>query len=115
MAFGSHTHSHEILTKLSPELQREEVRYSREVLERELKRRVDTLAYPVGLKHCFSGETIRALKDTGYRAAFSFYGGSNRTGEIQPFDIQRYGVADQSYGLFRLQSALGAVTGTRWF
>lgn len=115
MAFGSHTHSHEILTKLSPELQREEVRYSREVLERELKRRVDTLAYPVGLKHCFSGETIRALKDTGYRAAFSFYGGSNRTGEIQPFDIRRYGVADQSYGLFRLQSALGAVTGTRWF
>jgi hypothetical protein len=45
MAFGSHTHSHEILTKLSPELQREEARCSREILERELNRRVDILTY----------------------------------------------------------------------
>ena len=115
MAFGSHTHSHEILTKLSPELQREEVRCSREILERELNRRVDILAYPVGLKHCFSADTVSALEQTGYRAAFSFYGGSNRPGEIQPFDIRRYGVADQSYARFRLQTAWEAVTGTRWF
>jgi peptidoglycan/xylan/chitin deacetylase (PgdA/CDA1 family) len=115
MAFGSHTHSHEILTKLSPELQREEVRYSREIMERELNRHVNILAYPVGLKHCFSDETIRALQDTGYRAAFSFYGGSNRTRSIRPFDIRRYGVADQSYARFRLQTTLRAVTGTGSF
>jgi peptidoglycan/xylan/chitin deacetylase (PgdA/CDA1 family) len=115
MAFGSHTHSHEILTKLSPELQREEVRYSREILERELNRCIDILAYPVGLKHCFSADTVSALEQTGYRAAFSFYGGSNRPGHIQPFDIKRYGVGDQSFARLRLQTALGAVTGTRWF
>jgi len=115
MAFGSHTHSHEILTKLSPELQREEVRYSREIMERELNRHLDILAYPVGLKHCFSDETIRALQDTGYRAAFSFYGGSNRTRSIRPFDIRRYGVADQSYARFRLQTTLRAITGTGSF
>jgi peptidoglycan/xylan/chitin deacetylase (PgdA/CDA1 family) len=115
MAFGSHTHSHEVLTKLSPELQREEVRSSREILERELNRRVDILAYPVGLKHCFSDETIRALKDSGYRAAFSFYGGSNRSGEIRPFDIRRYGVADLSYARFRLETAFRAITGAGSF
>jgi peptidoglycan/xylan/chitin deacetylase (PgdA/CDA1 family) len=115
MAFGSHTHSHEILTKLSPELQREEARSSREILERELNRRVDVLAYPVGLKHCFSADTVRALEETGYRAAFSFYGGSNRPGEIRPFDIRRYGVADLSYDHFRLQMAMRAVTGTGSF
>lgn len=115
MSFGSHTHTHEILTKLSPQLQREEARHSREILERELKRAIDTLAYPVGLKHCFSADTVSALEQTGYRAAFSFYGGSNRPGKIQPFDIRRYGVADQSYARLRWQTAFGAVTGARWF
>jgi peptidoglycan/xylan/chitin deacetylase (PgdA/CDA1 family) len=115
MAFGSHTHSHEILSKLSPELQREEARHSREILERELNQVVDILAYPVGLKHCYSADTVSALKQTGYRAAFSFYGGSNLPGEIQPFDIRRYGVANESYSRFRWQTAVGAVTGARWF
>jgi peptidoglycan/xylan/chitin deacetylase (PgdA/CDA1 family) len=114
MAFGSHTHSHEILSKLSPDLQREEARYSRQILERELNRRVDVLAYPVGLKHCFSAETVSALKQAGYRAAFSYYGGSNRPGEIQPFDIRRYGVSNQSYARFRWQTTVQAVTGARW-
>jgi hypothetical protein len=30
------------------------------------------------------------------------------------FDMQRYGVADQSKGHSRLQTALGTVTGTPW-
>jgi peptidoglycan/xylan/chitin deacetylase (PgdA/CDA1 family) len=115
MVFGSHTHSHEVLTKLSPELQREEARRSREILERELNRCVDILAYPVGLKHCFSADTISTLQQTGYRAAFSFYGGSNLARKIRPFDIRRYGVADQSYPGFRLQTTLRAVTGTGSF
>jgi peptidoglycan/xylan/chitin deacetylase (PgdA/CDA1 family) len=115
MAFGSHTHSHEILTKLSAERQREEVRYSREILERELNQRVETLAYPVGLQHCFSSDTVRALEETGYRAAFSYYGGSNQVGRIRPFDIRRYGVADASFARFRLQTSLRAVTGTGSF
>jgi peptidoglycan/xylan/chitin deacetylase (PgdA/CDA1 family) len=115
MAFGSHTHSHEILAKLSSERQREEVRCSREILERELNRSIDILAYPVGLKHCFSSDTVRTLQETGYRAAFSFYGGSNRVGEIRPFDIRRYGVADPSFARFRLQTSLRAVTDTSSF
>jgi peptidoglycan/xylan/chitin deacetylase (PgdA/CDA1 family) len=115
MAFGSHTDTHEILSKLSPERQREEVFRSREILERELDRRIETLAYPVGQRYCFSSDTVEALKQTGYRAAFSFYGGLNRPGEIQPFDIRRYSVGDQSYARLRLQTTLAAVSGTRWF
>jgi peptidoglycan/xylan/chitin deacetylase (PgdA/CDA1 family) len=115
MAFGSHTHTHEILSKLPRERQREEVFHSREILERQLDRRIDALAYPVGQRYCFSVDTIEALKQTGYRAAFSFYGGLNRPGEMQPFDIRRYSVGDQSYARLRLQTALAAVSGTRWF
>jgi peptidoglycan/xylan/chitin deacetylase (PgdA/CDA1 family) len=115
MAFGSHTDTHEVLSKLSPERQREEVFHSREVLERELDCRIDALAYPVGQRYCFSADTVEALKQTGYRAAFSFYGGLNRPGEMQPFDIRRYSVGDQSYARLRLQTSLAAVSGTRWF
>ena len=115
MAFGSHTDTHEVLSKLSRERQREEVFRSREILERELDRRIDTLAYPVGQRYCFSPDTVEALQQTGYRAAFSFYGGLNRPGEMQPFDIRRYSVGDQSYARLRLQTALAAVSGTRWF
>jgi peptidoglycan/xylan/chitin deacetylase (PgdA/CDA1 family) len=115
MAFGSHTHTHEILSKLPPERQREEVSHSREILERELDGRIDALAYPVGQRYCFSADTVEALKQSGYRAAFSFYGGLNRSGQMQPFDIRRYSVGDQSHARLRLQTALAAVSGTRWF
>ncbi len=115
MAFGSHTDTHEVLSKLSREQQRGEVFRSRQILERELDRRIDTLAYPVGQRYCFSSDTVEALKQTGYRAAFSFYGGLNRPGETEPFDIHRYSVGDQSYARLRLQTSLAAVSGTRWF
>jgi peptidoglycan/xylan/chitin deacetylase (PgdA/CDA1 family) len=115
LAFGSHTHSHEILAKLSPELQQEEADRSRRILEREMGRTIDVMAYPVGAVESFSAVTVDALKRAGYRAAFSFYGGLNRPGAIQAFDIRRYGVGDQSHARLRLQTALGAATGSRWF
>ncbi len=115
MSFGSHTHTHEILSKLSPEKQREELGVSREIMEHELGMRIETLAYPVGLRHTFSEMTTEALRQTGYRAAFSFYGGFNRPGAMQPFDIRRWGVDGQDRDRFRFQTALGTVTGTRWW
>lgn len=115
MAFGSHTHTHEILSKLPVERQRQEVCMSREILETQLNRRVDVLAYPVGGQHCFTPETMEAARSSGYRAAFSFFGGFNRQGRVQPFNICRVGVGPQGQSRFRLRVALGAFTGTRWF
>ena len=54
MSFGGHTHSHEILSKLSAEQEREELRSSREILKKEIGCRTDTLAYPVGNRTTFS-------------------------------------------------------------
>jgi peptidoglycan/xylan/chitin deacetylase (PgdA/CDA1 family) len=115
MAFGSHTHSHELLSKLSVERQREECRRSREILERELNRRIDVMAYPVGARHTFTPQTVQALETNGYRAAFSFYGGFNRPGETKAFDICRFGVEPQDHSRFRFKMALGTFTGTQWF
>jgi peptidoglycan/xylan/chitin deacetylase (PgdA/CDA1 family) len=115
MAFGSHTHSHEILSKLPAESQLQELRVSREILERELGRPIDTLAYPVGARDTFSAETISALRQANYRAAFSFYTGFNSAGSIAPFDIRRCGVDQQSRKRLRLQTALGSRAGNVWF
>jgi hypothetical protein len=87
---------------------------SREILERELKRNIDTLAYPVGSRDTFSSETVAALRQAKYRAAFSFFGGFNRAGSMAPFDIRRCGVDRQSRRRLRLQTALGSLTGL-WF
>lgn len=114
MTFGSHTHTHELLARMPAERQREEISISKEILQSELRTDIETLAYPVGLPHTFSGDTIRALQETGYQAAFSFYGGFNRPGTIQAFDIRRVPVGP-SNSRFRLQTSLGLLTGSYWF
>ena len=115
MAFGSHTHNHGILSKLPPKNQLEELTLSREILERELGRKIDTLAYPVGARDTFSAETVEALRQAKYRAAFSFYAGFNAAGSIAPFDIRRCGVDQQSRKRLRLQTAIGSHGGSVWF
>jgi peptidoglycan/xylan/chitin deacetylase (PgdA/CDA1 family) len=114
MAFGSHTHTHEILAKRSSAEQRNELRQSRMILERELQCNIDVLAYPVGKPHAFTQDTMDAARACNYRAAFSFYGGFNYPGSTERFNILRFGVERPSHARFRLQLALGSVTGKSW-
>lgn len=115
MEFGSHTHSHEILSRLSPERQYEELVESRQILTERLGTPIDTLAYPVGLRHTFSDVTKEAARRAGYRAAFSYYRGLNDVRSIDAFDIGRFGIIGQSLPLFRLQMSMTTVTGNVWF
>jgi peptidoglycan/xylan/chitin deacetylase (PgdA/CDA1 family) len=114
MSFGSHTHTHEILSKLLPEQQEEELRVSRETMEKQLARPVRVLAYPVGERNTFSQDTtMRLLDRTGYTAAFSHYGGVNLPGKTRQFDVRRNGVVRQSHPHFRLQTAIRILKGSR--
>ena len=115
MWFGSHTHSHEILSKLPVDRQLEELAQSRRELEIHLGRSVESLAYPVGLSHTFTRETVDQVRAAGYRCAFSYFGGTNQPGQIDPFNIRRQGImVGHSIHRFRLQTALSAVAG-KWF
>jgi peptidoglycan/xylan/chitin deacetylase (PgdA/CDA1 family) len=109
MTFGSHTHTHEVLSGLPSERQFSELTESRAILERELGRTIDILAYPVGRPYTFNGETHAALERSGYRAAFSFYGGANLRGNVNRLDIRRQDCYSPSTALFRLQTTLAAV------
>ncbi len=109
MNFGSHSHNHEVLSGLPLECQCSELTESRTILERELGRTVDILAYPVGRPYTFNRDTRQALERAGYRAAFSFYGGVNFAGCANRFDIRREDCHSSSTALFRLQTTLAAV------
>lgn len=111
MCFGSHTHTHEILGRLPYERQVEELRISRQILEKELGREIDTLAYPRGRMSSFSEETFAALRETNYKTAFSFYSGINKPGTINPYDVLREAVEMESRYIFRLRHATYASTG----
>ena len=116
MAIGSHTHSHEILARLSEEEQTRELEMSRSILRDHLGTEPKALSYPVGMRNCFSTYTQNAAERAGYRIAFSFYGGLNRPGSMRRFDVLRQSaIFGCPLGRYQLQGALAAVTGTYWF
>ncbi|HEY1901989.1 MAG TPA: polysaccharide deacetylase family protein [Terracidiphilus sp.] len=114
MAMGSHTHSHPVLSQLSPDRQCGELSESRAILEQQLGIAVDALAYPVGHKASFSAQTQRVAQEAGYRVAFSHYGGANMRGRTSPFDVKRTKIVSQSASRFRVQTAVGRFTGSYW-
>jgi peptidoglycan/xylan/chitin deacetylase (PgdA/CDA1 family) len=114
MAIGSHTHSHTVLSQLSEEQQRDELTTPRAILKHQLGIDATTLAYPVGLPHCFSAATQRIAREIGYRVAFSFYGGTNFHGASNPFDVRRISAGHEGVQRFRVQTAICRVSGRFW-
>ena len=114
MAIGSHTHSHRVLSQLGLEQQRRELAQSRALLREQLGIEADALAYPVGIATSFSDQTQQLARETGYRAAFSFHGGTNLAGMTRRYDVRRIGVGGQSWPRFRIQAAICRTTGNYW-
>jgi hypothetical protein len=114
MAIGSHTHSHTVLSQLDPGEQYEELARSRSILTEKLGVAVDALAYPVGARTSFTDQTQKAARNAGYRAAFSYYGGTNLPGKIAGYDVSRIGMGDVSWDRFRVQMAVSRATGSYW-
>lgn len=113
MHFGSHTHTHRILSKLPFPEQHQELQVSRDILQAELGAPMDLFAYPVGDRSSFNADTFRALAETGYRHAFSFISGVNRprlAKPAHPWAIPRIGVFSGSLSTLRLQSSLQALS-----
>ena len=114
MAIGSHTHSHQVLSQLGPDEQRQELAQSRALLREHLGIDAAALAYPVGNTTSFSDQTQQIAREVGYSAAFSFHGGTNLPGKTHPYNIRRIEVRDQSWRRFQVQTAISRVTGSYW-
>jgi peptidoglycan/xylan/chitin deacetylase (PgdA/CDA1 family) len=114
MAIGSHTHMHRVLSQLSMEEQRRELNDSRVLLKENLGINAEAIAYPVGCRTCFSEQTQALAKESGYRTAFSFYGGTNLPSQSACYDVKRIGVDSVGRSRFQTQSAICRVTGKYW-
>jgi peptidoglycan/xylan/chitin deacetylase (PgdA/CDA1 family) len=114
MAIGSHTHSHHVLSQLEPDRQYEELSRSRSILTEELGFEAEVLSYPVGRTTSFTDQTQRIARDTGYRAAFSDYGGANLPSKTLAYDVHRIAMDDPSSSRFRVQTAVCHATGSYW-
>lgn len=114
MAIGSHTQSHAVLGQLTRQQQFDELAGSRAILKEQLGAAVDVLAYPVGHRDSFSDETQSIVREAGYRAAFSHYGGVNLRTGASAFDIRRAKVAAPSMSRFKVQTAVCRATGKLW-
>ncbi|MFM1815427.1 MAG: hypothetical protein RLZ98_2122 [Pseudomonadota bacterium] len=116
MTIGLHTHSHRILSSLSEDEQARELIHSRNMMQERLGVDCRIIAYPVGTRAAFTDATKRIARECGYRYAFSFYGGSNLYGRIDPMDILRASLPSRATRA-RARSAVAgmAVTGSVWF
>jgi len=92
MDIGSHTHSHEMLARLPSDVQTEELKRSKEILEGQLKKYVTVLAYPFGGRNSYTKETQRLARELGYKMAFNYVGGVNRLPILNLFEIGRLAV-----------------------
>jgi len=88
IAFGSHGKSHALLPALNAKEAEEEIRESREILEKNLKGTIDAFSYPNGN---FDTSVLKAVQDQGYRVAF----GTERgyvSKDDHPFSIRRINI-----------------------
>jgi peptidoglycan/xylan/chitin deacetylase (PgdA/CDA1 family) len=110
MEFGGHTVTHPVLANLSRGEQEQEVRECRSRIEAELGRPISAFSYPVGQRDSFNATTQACLREAGYRWAFSYYGGFNRTADVNPFDLRRIAVESHtSAAMFRSVACLPRV------
>ena len=107
MQFGGHTVTHPVLSNLSRAEQEYEVRECRERIKAELGRPIPTFSYPVGQQDSFNATTQSCLREAGYEWAFSYYGGFNRRGQVNPFDVRRVAIESHtSWAMFRSVACL---------
>jgi peptidoglycan/xylan/chitin deacetylase (PgdA/CDA1 family) len=102
--FGSHTRNHVNLAEVSDDLALEELRGSLNDIREQLGQEQVFIAYPYGRKHHITARRIDMMKELGYEACFSAYGGLNGS-DIDPFNIKRIGV-NWAFDLTTLQARL---------
>ena len=91
MVFGSHGHTHRILSHLSLDEQEQELAQSKQKLATVLRESPLLLSYPVGSKRAFSQDTMR-LASRLFAYGFSYHGGFVQKNHQEWFDVPRESV-----------------------
>ncbi len=100
--FGAHTHTHQILSRCSPQTQHDELQRSRDLLV-ERAGRADLFAYPNGTRGDFTEETKSLVKDLGYACALATIPGLVSPGD-DVYELRRVGIgARTSLSAFKVR------------
>ena len=106
MEIGGHTVTHPVLSRVSPERQRDEIAGCARRLQEELGQPMRSFSYPNGTPWSFDTHTREALDAQGVDLAFSFYGGYlKRGGGFDRHDVPRCSV----FGHWSPRDFIGAV------
>jgi peptidoglycan/xylan/chitin deacetylase (PgdA/CDA1 family) len=101
MDIGSHGVNHRMLARLPTAVMADEVRGSKQALDRELGVAGRTLSYPVGGPNAYSEDVIASVRDNDFRVAFNYISGSNPLPVTDRFAMRRLPVEyDTDIGWF---------------
>lgn len=95
VSFGSHTHTHKILSRLLPDAASKELRLSREIIERRTQTGCHFFCYPNGEEGDFNAQTKQLLKESGYLCGLTSVEGFNDE-TSDPFELKRLGVSNHA-------------------
>jgi peptidoglycan/xylan/chitin deacetylase (PgdA/CDA1 family) len=95
ICFGAHTMNHPAVGRLSASECHDELLQSKRLLEEQLQRPVEHLAFPFGLPSDLSPETCSAIPGYGYRSAATTVWGIN-TPRTNRYFLRRIGAEDLS-------------------
>jgi peptidoglycan/xylan/chitin deacetylase (PgdA/CDA1 family) len=99
--YGGHTHTHPILSQVSPERARHEIVLCRDRIATETGIAPTHFAYPNGREQDFTEVTSRILIETGFHLGHSSIGGVHRLG-MDPMAIRRQPTGTSRLGDFAL-------------
>jgi peptidoglycan/xylan/chitin deacetylase (PgdA/CDA1 family) len=103
MAFGAHTCSHPILTRVPIAVAEKELIRSKRRLEAVLGCPATLFCYPNGKKGDFDSKTVACLKKAGFAAACSMLAGTNN-GQANLFELRRLG-PETSIAVFAMKAS----------
>ncbi len=89
ITFGSHTHSHVILSRCDAAHTARELKQSKAIIETRLGVPCEEFCYPNGRRGDFTAATGALVRDAGFHSALTTVYGRNSRG-ANPFELRRY-------------------------
>jgi peptidoglycan/xylan/chitin deacetylase (PgdA/CDA1 family) len=107
ISFGSHTVSHAILSRLTPEQAGEEISRSKQEIEQQLRAPIRAFAYPNGKRGDFTAANKELLVEAGFRCAATTIPGTNgldsSSGGRDLLELKRNGISATLMPVFAMR------------
>ena len=94
MTFGFHTESHPVLSRLSREQQRNELRNGTRTICELTSQQTVSFCYPYGFPHTYNADTLQALEEFGYSMAFNTVRREAVIGRERRYELPRFDTRD---------------------